>query len=254
MTKLKPKMSPVVTDSEDHAAGHENEWHSHDEPCLIYPADGVVAVETEDGGMLSSPQRAIWLGAGVRHRSKSTGKVALRSLRLNPDRFPDLESESHVIGITPLLRELILQVCATPPKERLDNPEGRMVAVIADQLKDLQSPALPLTLPQDKRLKRLVDGLLESPGDNRSLEDWGREVGASGRTLSRLFRAETGMTFRDWREHLRVIEAMRRLAEGQSVTSIAFDIGYDSPSAFVQMFKKVIGQTPARFRSAAPGP
>ena len=100
-----------------------------------------------------------------------------------------------------------------------------------------------------RRLRRLVEALLEPPADNRRLEGWGQTVGASSRTLARLFQSETTMTFRNWRQHLRVLEALRRLALGEAVTNVALDVGFDSPSAFVQMFKKWLGQTPGRYFS-----
>ena len=240
---------PVASEGERFPSGHTNPWHSHDRGCLIYPAEGVVTVETEDGHWVVPPQRAVWVPAGGTHQTHMSGPVTFRGLMIDQEAVPGLPEDSCVIGITPLLRELLLQACATPAEHGLEGPEGRVIAVILDQLRSLPVPALPLPIPQDRRLRRLVEALMENPADNRSLDDWGREVGASGRTLARLFLSETALTFRAWRQHLRVLEALRRLARGEPVTSVALDVGFESPSAFVQMFKKSLGQTPGRYFS-----
>ncbi len=241
---------PAVTlEGEEFSSGDANSWHRHDRACLIYPAEGVVSVETEEGHWVVPPQRAVWLPAGVSHQTRMTGRVSIRSMMVDEISIPGLPANSCLVGVTPLLRELILHACSTPADYHPDSPEGRVIAVILDQLRSLPVPAFPLPIPQDRRLRRLVEALLEDPADNRSLEDWGRSVGASSRTLARLFRSETTMTFRTWRQHLRVLEALRRLAQGESVTNVALDVGFDSPSAFVQMFKKSLNRTPGSYFS-----
>lgn len=106
---------------------------------------------------------------------------------------------------------------------------------------------LHLPLPRDPRLKAITDSLLAAPGDNRDLTQWGRRTGASGRTLARLFRRETGMTFASWRRRLRLLAAVSRLGGGESVTTVAYDLGYHSPSAFVAMFRRSLGTSPGRY-------
>jgi len=103
------------------------------------------------------------------------------------------------------------------------------------------------TLTMIARLKKIYDLLSVNPGDNRTLDDWGKTVGATGRTLARLIRIETGMSFGQWRQQVRILEALRRLGMNEPVTTVAIELGYDSPSAFISMFKKTLGQTPGRY-------
>ena len=105
-------------------------------------------------------------------------------------------------------------------------------------------------IPRDDRLQKIFRGLTENPGDNRTLEKWGKTVGATSRTLARLFRSETGMSFTQWRQQVRILEGLRRLAREEPVTTVALDIGYDSPSAFIAMFKKALGRTPGQYFKA----
>ena len=106
---------------------------------------------------------------------------------------------------------------------------------------------LHLSLPGEPRLKPIVDGLLDDPGDRRGLADWVRMTGASQRTLERLFKSETGQSFGEWRRQLRLQTAITLLSEGEAVTSVAFAVGYESPSAFIAMFGEAMGESPGQF-------
>jgi AraC-like DNA-binding protein len=125
--------------------------------------------------------------------------------------------------------------------------ERRLIEMILDQLKAVESVALQLPRPADPRAQRVVERLVESPGDHRKLDKLCRECGASKRTIQRLFREETKMTFSKWRQQLRLLHAMQRLALGEKVTAAALDAGYNSTSAFISMFRKQLGKTPARY-------
>ena len=129
----------------------------------------------------------------------------------------------------------------------LSGSDARVMSVILDQIQNLPVTPLDLRIPRDPRLIKIYQALADNPSDNRSLEDWGRKVGACSRTLTRLFQAETGMSFRQWWQQYRILEALKRLGQREPVTKIALDLGYDSPSAFICMFKKALGKTPGQY-------
>ena len=116
-----------------------------------------------------------------------------------------------------------------------------------DQISSMHTAPLDLQIPVDERLRKIYTQLSNNPGDNKTLEDWGEKVGATGRTLARRFRSETGMSFRQFRQQVRILEALRRLGMKEPVTTVAIDLGYDSPSAFISMFKKALGKTPGQY-------
>jgi len=118
---------------------------------------------------------------------------------------------------------------------------------VLDQIGSAREARLHLPTPRDSRLRAIADGLAENPGDRRRLADWAGVAGASGRTLARLFRRDTGMGFDAWRRQLRLQAALTWLAVGRPVTTVALDLGYDSPSAFIAMFRKALGTTPGRY-------
>ena len=119
--------------------------------------------------------------------------------------------------------------------------------VALDQIRAVRVTPLHLPAAVDRRLSTVTRAIAETPGDSRGLKDWAACAGASSRTLARLFLRETGMTFRQWRQQARLLSALTRLAAGQPVTTVALDLGYDSPSAFIAMFRRALGETPGRF-------
>ena len=171
----------------------------------------------------------------------------MRTLYIDPAFLPDLPKRCCVVAISPLLKELILHAVNLPRLYPLKGPEQRLMMVVLDQFRSMSATPLELPIPRDIRLKKIYDRLSSDPGDNRTLEEWGKIVAATGRTLARRFREETGMSFGQWRQQIRILEALRRLAMDEPVTTVAIELGYDSPSAFISMFKKALGKTPGQY-------
>jgi methylphosphotriester-DNA--protein-cysteine methyltransferase len=151
------------------------------------------------------------------------------------------------MNVSSLLKELILHACSFPRLNKKVPVQRRIIEIIGDQLKAVRSVPLQLPHPSDSRALRVVEALLADPGERRTLEGLCKECGASKRTIERLFIAETRMTFSKWRQQLRLLHAMQLLASGEKVTGAALASGYDSTSAFISMFKKQLGTTPARY-------
>jgi AraC-like DNA-binding protein len=154
--------------------------------------------------------------------------------------------------VSPLLRELIAHAVSLDILDRRVDAQRRLMDVILDQLATLPVAAMNIPQPKDARAVKLASLLQANPGEPRGLAALAHVVGASPRTLERLFKADTGMSLGRWRQQLRLAHSLRLLAVGQPVTSVALDVGYDSPSAFVSSFRKTFGTTPGRyFRSGS---
>lgn len=220
------------------------EWHFHDRAQLIYPGVGVLQVFTEAGSWIVPPLRGLWVPAGVAHAHRARGRTELLSVGFAASIAPFGDAGPVVIEVSPLLREVVLTLTGAAELPSASRALLRRVAL--DQLRRL--PTLPLRLPRprDDRLVRIVDGLTADPADRRTLAELGYEVGASERTLSRLFRRETGMTFPQWRAQLRLQHAQLLLAGGEPVTATAHACGYRSTSAFIDAFRAAFGSTPGR--------
>ena len=220
------------------------EWHFHDRSQLIYPGRGVLQVFTRDGSWIVPPLRGVWIPARVAHSHRARGRTDLLSVGFAASTDPFDDPGPVVVEVSPLLREVILML--TGDSELPATSRSLLRRVALDQLRRL--PVLPLQLPnpRDDRLVRIAGILVDDPGDSRTLEQFGREVGASERTLSRLFRRETGMSFPQWRAQLRLQHAQLLLAVGESVTNTAHACGYRSASAFIDAFRDAFGSTPGQ--------
>jgi AraC-like DNA-binding protein len=220
--------------------------HRHEWDQFTYATHGVLTVKTDQGTWVIPPHRAVWVPAGIEHTEVMSGPVAARSLFFLPNLAKFLPRECTAVNVSPLLRELIL---ATIRIGVLDNhilSQSRMIAIILDQFEALAEAPLQLKAPSDPRAVKIATLLEKTPESAEPLKILARQAGASKRTIERLFRVETGVSFQQWRQRLRVIHALRLLASGESVTSVALDVGYASTSAFIAMFKRELGTTPRR--------
>lgn len=244
---------PVVAHASDYTGGERTTRHHHVKTQLIHAARGIMIVRTDDAAWLVPPGLALWMPAGMEHQVEAVTDLGLRTLFVERNLAEPIAPECRVVEVPPLVRELVLAAVEIPPDYALDGPDGRLMLVLLDRLARLETAPLGLPMPRDRRLVRVAEALLSDPGDPRDLADWGRSVGASPRTLSRRFAAETGLTFQGWRQRRRLLAALERLAAGEAVTSVAFDLGYRSPSAFVAMFRRQLGTTPGRFLAGRGG-
>lgn len=224
------------------ASGTIVDAHRHDEHQVVYAARGVLAITTDKGSWVAPATRAIWVPAGTVHAHQAHGDLELRLVGLPATVNPLRLNEPSVLAVGPLLRELI-RAYTDPPRD--DTPERRRLrAVLLDQLRASPQQPLHLPTPADPRLRALCEILSADPADNRTLAALGTRVGASDRTLARLFKADLGMTFPQWRTQLRLYRALVLLAEDTSVTAVAHACGWSSTSGFIDVFRRAFGHTP----------
>lgn len=226
------------------------ESHRHDVHEMLWGAEGVLSVETADGYFMVPAVLGLWIPAGVDHAVQCAGGTGFWCTYVDADIPPGLAGRTTAVTITPLIRELLVHMAAEPMR-----PEVRAAsaALAVDLLEAVDMSPMVLPMPTDPRLATIARTLLDDPGDRRSLEDWGAEVSVSVRNLSRLFHRETGMTFAQWRVHARVRLAVGLLASGLTVGAVSRRVGYSTPSAFVQSFRKVLGRTPGAYAVADQG-
>ena len=225
---------------------HTHPWHQ-----LIYASRGVMTVRTPEASWVVPTNRGVWVPAGTRHSIQMSGAVSLRTLYLVPRISGALPDEPRVVGISPLLRELILRIVELDSLSVRVPEHAHLVSVLLDHLHVMQSDAVHLPIPRDARAKRIAAILQREPSDTRSLIELSKSAGASKRTIERLFKIETGLGFGKWRQQLRLGHALRLLAAGDAVTTVAMDVGYDSISAFISAFRMTFGKTPGQYFRAA---
>jgi len=212
-----------------------------------------MTIHTAQGSWVVPPHRAAWVPAFVEHSVEMSGPVSMRTLYLAPGLSPAPPRECCTVNVPPLLRELVLEAVNRGMLRRNVPVEERLIAVMMDQIEALPAAPLQLPMPRDARARKVADLLRANPAEAASLDRIARQVGASPRTLERLFRAEANMAFGKWRQRLRLLHALRLLAAGEPVTAVALEAGYDSTSAFISMFKRELGTTPSRYHAAGHG-
>lgn len=239
---------PVVGFSHDYEPGMVPA-HAHARRAqVMYAVQGAMTAVTDHGRWVLPPERALWVPPGIAHTVTNARPIKLRTLYVAPDaEGKPVWPTCAVVGITPLVRELILACVDFPWDYGPAGPEARLARVLLDRLTLLPEEPLHMPEPRDSRARAAAEVLKRQPGDNRTVREIAREAGASGRTMERLFVEETGLSFGAWRLRLRMLEALERLAAGDSVTSTAFAVGYENPSSFIAAFRTIFGTTPARY-------
>lgn len=228
--------------------GQRLDEHAHGWAQVVYAAEGVLAVEVERSRWIVPPHRALWVPADVPHRVETVGATWMRTVYLHPSLIAGTPDAIRVLEVAPLLRELILECVRIGMLDGRDEHQRSLATVLRDQLHRAADLGLALPLPLDQRARRVADRLLAEPGLDLPLETLAHDAAASQRTIERLFRLETGLSFGRWRQQARLQHAVRLLAEGIAVTRVAMACGYESPSAFTQAFRRSFGATPGRYR------
>ncbi|MBB1253308.1 helix-turn-helix transcriptional regulator [Streptomyces sp. OF3] len=229
------------------APGAAIDAHRHDDHQLVYAARGVLAITTEAGSWIAPATHAIWVPAGTTHAHQAHGALELHLVGLPATGAALDPAEPTVLTVGPLLRELVLAY--TRDAHRYSPERDRLRAVLLDQLRAAPRQPAHLPAPASPLLRAVCDILHADPADSRTLAELGRQVGASARTLSRLFRGDLGMTFPQWRTQLRLYHALALLADDIPVTTVAHQCGWSSASAFIDTFRRAFGHTPGSHRT-----
>jgi AraC-like DNA-binding protein len=218
--------------------------HTHDDHQLAWASTGVLTVTTGAATWVLPPSRALWIPARVPHEVMATDGATMTAAYLRPEGCPIRWTQPTPIAVGGLLRELVVFLSTVPlDRGRRDRAE----AVLFDVFEPVEVTSIDVRLPTDVRALEVALAIQANPADTRSLAEWGRSVGASGRTLSRAFLTDTGVPFGRWRTVARLQAALPFLAAGEPVGNVAHAIGYDTPSAFVAAFRREVGVTPGAY-------
>jgi AraC-like DNA-binding protein/quercetin dioxygenase-like cupin family protein len=249
MERVESARRHVVGYAKTYPAGLATGMHSHGRAHLLYAISGVMHVDTESGTFLVPPTTAVFLPAHAVHSVQMDDTVEMRALFFQESAATRIGNKCFVIAVSPLLREVIVAAC----KEGLDwESDGKGLHLAELALYELASATrvkVEIPLPRDRRLQRVISALLSHPNDTKSREDWAEIANASGRTLARLFRSETGLSFRQWRQQMRLVAAMNAISTGSSLAKAAEIGGFSGQPAFGAAFRSLFGMTPGEARA-----
>ncbi|WP_306204477.1 helix-turn-helix domain-containing protein [Actinoplanes sp. RD1] len=251
MNNEPPAGSPILSIQRGDAAEVEKRpTHSHPEPVLLGSTSATLMGTAGSRDWLIPPGYGLWVPGDVEHGGRVLHDGDLSILHLDAERCPIAWTEPTGVTVGPLLRELITHLIRTAPD---DASRGPSEALLFALLSPLPATDIQISVPTDPRVRAIAERLLADPADTRELTDWADEVHAGARTLSRLFPAQTGLTFADWRTRVRIRAAIRLLGQGAAVNTTARAVGYRRPSAFISAFRRITGYTPGAYIKADPG-
>ena len=237
----------LVARSVSYPGGHHITPHWHPHAQFLFAVAGTMAVRTPRRAWIVPPSRALWIPANTVHEIEMSGAVEMRSVYVDAANSAGMPAACVVLDVTPLLRELILRAAALSPQYDECGEDGLLMRLLIAEIRRLPACALDLPLPESADLSRLCAQVMANFSTRRPCGHDAADLNLSTRTLYRRFLRETGITFARWKQQARLLEAIRRLATGASVTTVALDLGYESTSAFSTMFRRALGTVPRAF-------
>ena len=224
-----------------------SEPHQHSRGQLFGSLRGLISVDVDDGMWIVPPTHSVWVPPHHFHAGRSHGTLHGWSAYIAESACEDLPKRPCAIRTSGLLREAVLRA-STWTMGPLDSAGARVASVVLDEIRSLPIEPLGLPLPRDERVQRIARALIADPSNERDLESWANWAAISSRTLSRRFVDETGFNFTAWRQRARLMRSLEMLASDLPVTTVALDLGFSTASAYISMFRRTFGETPAVYR------
>ncbi|OLP59868.1 AraC family transcriptional regulator [Xaviernesmea oryzae] len=239
---------PVLALGRVYPAGLKVETHSHKRTQLWFAQRGIVLVTTEEGRWMIPPGHALVIPAGAQHSAEMISLVEMQSIYV--DVVPRHAPRPRVVEVTALAQNLIDALVQVDTKPASEHRLSLITDLLLDEFAALPERPLGLPFPGDPRLAGLCRRFLKSPSATASIDEWAAEMRIGRRTFTRLFRAETGVSFVTWRQQACLFASLPRLAEGEPVTNVALDAGYENIAAFSTMFRRMLGRAPSTYLKA----
>ena len=220
--------------------------HVHRKGQLILALHGAVTCTADDEIWIVPPNCGVWIPGDTPHSVRATVNAQLSYLFAEPG-AANLPKVCCTLSISPLVRELVIRLAGEVSDYLPDSHAARLAQVTLDELAGMPREHFNLPISGDPKIRAIADALTIEPSDRSTLGEWAKRVAMSERSLARLMIRETGLTFGRWRQQLHLVVALRELASGAAVQTVADKLGYESVNAFITMFKKALGNTPAQY-------
>lgn len=235
---------PIVAVGNDYPDGHQIASHRHRRGQLLSSSTGTLIVTTEQGTWVMPPQRGMWIPPNMTHKVRNVGGIRMQSLYLVPELLTGMPERNQVVDITPFMHSLLTEALDVPLDYSPDSRAAALMCLIEHELRKLTALPLSLPYPAHPQIAERCFRFLRHPDVHETAKHWSRDLNMSVRSFTRVFRRETGMSFVMWRQQACLIVSLPRLVAGETVTAVAFDLGYDNPASFTTMFKRVLGAAP----------
>jgi len=221
--------------------------HSHQRGQLVALTQGLMIVEAGSERWMCPSLRCAWIPPNCKHAARSVGGATGAMVDLSPQMCRGLPTTPCMLNSSELLFAIVHRMVGWDLRQPLNPSKKHLITTLRDEIRKPDQQPLRLTIPREERLARVADALLEDVADDRTLDAWADVAGMARRTFMRAFSAQTGMSFGRWRQQARLFAALEMLAQNRSVTEVAIAVGYDSVSAFIEMFRTMLGTTPQSY-------
>lgn len=228
--------------------------HRHPWGEFTYSFSGVIEVRLDQQDYLAPPHYGVWCPPNVEHRGSTRQETLHSSLYVSAELCDCMPQTTCTLAVSPLVRAMLEHLRQHPHALPPTESEQRLMRVLVDQLSQADRVSTYLPQADDPTLQAILNALEAHPGDDRSVAELARAFHTTERTLIRRCQRDLGMTLSDWRQRLRIVKALPRLDAGEKVETIALDLGYANASAFITMFRRLTGTTPAQLRTRVNGP
>jgi len=247
---LSPECPELVATVSETRVIRSTPHHSHTSGQLFGAVRGLLSVDAGNHRWVVPATHAVWIPPEMKHALLSHGPFAGWSVWVGSEKCKSLPESAHVLPVSGLLREGVLRA-ASWDNCKLSAAQSHLAEVILYEIRSTEPVPLGLPMPIEPRLQKIARALSDEPGNGRTMEEWARWAGIPSRTISRRYVIETGLSFTEWRQRVRLLKALELLAEGSSVKSVALDSGYENVSAFIALFRQAFGVTPGRYTSTS---
>lgn len=245
--EIEGPLNSVVVKPVHFRQGDISSIHRHRLGQVLHPASGIVLVKTQYGIWTVPAGRGVWIPALEAHEVDFLSDAYMHSIYLDSQFTESLPKQCVAINIPKVLYELASYTANIQDSNDTENLAHSLAIVITRLTKDSLDKPLHIPVPTDKILNHIYTHLINQPSDQRTIEAWAATTGFSSRTLTRKLRQQTGMTFRRWRQQIRLVTALEKLSRNEKVTTVAYDVGYETTSAFINAFRQNFGETPKEF-------
>ncbi len=230
----------------DEVETQETPTHRHERGQLVMPIKGVITNRIKQALWMVPPQTAVWIPSQIWHSNQLFAGSEVYMVFVDA-KCIDLPDEVCILSISPLVSELIIHLAKRGIQYHIDNASENLVDVLLDELPKMPTEQFDFPTPDEPRIKKIADALLANPADRKTVSQWASNVAMSERSLSRLVVKHTGLTFGKWRAQLHIVMSLQQLTCGKSVQEVSESLGYESVSAFITFFKKVLGKSPGQY-------
>lgn len=223
---------------------HSHPWHQ-----LLFATSGTLVANLKQQRLFVPSGTAVWLPAGCMHSTYTEFGAEMKSLYIDVSYTAFDRQQTPILEVSRLMRELILTASDFAAEYPLEGYENSLIQLLLQSLSRLPHKSHTLPWPRDARLAQLCTELYATPGARPALCQTAARLSISPRTLERRFHRDTGMPLQSWCSRMRLMKAIEMLSTDMSVTQIALELGYSSPTPFIQMFREQLGSSPNRYRA-----